>query len=49
MSDVVEALYSVGEGLSQEQLRAYTAASPNVVTGGLALFGGADSYYSKPQ
>lgn len=46
VSDVVEALYSVGEGLSQEQLRAYTAASPNVVTGGLALFGGADSYYS---
>lgn len=46
VSDVVQALYSVGEGLSEEQLRAYTAASPNVVTGGVALFGGTDSYYS---
>ena len=45
-SEVVQALYSVGEGLSEEALKAYTSSSPNVVTGGVALFGGTDNFFS---
>ncbi|MBQ3077988.1 MAG: DUF5050 domain-containing protein [Clostridia bacterium] len=46
MSGVVSALYAVGEGLTAEQLMAYTSSSPNLATGGNAIFGGTDSYFA---